>query len=105
MSKLNTTSADDGIKILINEPYTGGPGGEGQYTKKIYYLYHKIPGWLQFLIPKNCHVIEEAWNAYPYSKTTYHIPLFSSAEIVMETNFLPDNGSNVTLACVRLVDV
>lgn len=95
MSKENSTSSDDGIVFLKNEPYTNGFSGSGQYTKKIYYLYHKVPTWLQFLLPKNSAVIEEAWNAYPHSKTIYTCDLFSKALIEMETHFLPNNGSQV----------
>ena len=27
-----------GVEILVNEPYTEGPGGSGQYTHKIYHI-------------------------------------------------------------------
>ena len=50
-SRLESTNGDDstkaGIEILINEPYHNGPGGEGQYTRKVFHLSGKLPGWLR----------------------------------------------------------
>jgi hypothetical protein len=27
-----------GVEIIVNEPYTDGPGGSGQFTRKIYHI-------------------------------------------------------------------
>jgi len=36
-----------GVEIIINEPYKDGPGGNGQYTKKIYHVGNHLPGWIK----------------------------------------------------------
>lgn len=36
-----------GVEIIINEPYKDGPGGNGQYTKKIYHVGSHLPGWIK----------------------------------------------------------
>jgi hypothetical protein len=68
--------AESGVEILINEPYTDGPGGKGgQYTHKIYHVGSHLPGWLKSLMPKTALIVEEeAWNAYPYTKTRFKCP-------------------------------
>lgn len=33
-----------GVEIIVNEPYQNGPGGNGQYTKKIYHVGSHLPG-------------------------------------------------------------
>ena len=35
-----------GVEIIVNEPYENGPGGNGQYTKKIYHVGSHLPGKL-----------------------------------------------------------
>ena len=63
------------MEILINDPYTDGPGGNGQYTHKIYHVGSHLPGWFKSLLPKSALTVEEeAWNAYPYTKTRYKCP-------------------------------
>lgn len=32
------------MEILVNEPYDDGPGGQGQYTHKIYHVGSHLPG-------------------------------------------------------------
>ena len=68
--------AESGVEILINEPYTDGPGGKGgQYTHKIYHVGSHLPAWLKSLMPKTALIVEEeAWNAYPYTKTKFRCP-------------------------------
>lgn len=34
-------------QILENSPYSGGFGGEGQYTRKVFHLGQKLPSWLR----------------------------------------------------------
>jgi len=58
-----------GVEIIVNEPYENGPGGNGQYTRKIYHVGSHLPGWIKGLLPKSALTVEEeAWNAYPYTK-------------------------------------
>lgn len=58
------------MEILANRPYTDGPGGSGQYTHKVYHVGMHIPGWFRAILPKAAlRVVEESWNAYPYTRT------------------------------------
>lgn len=41
-----------GVEIIINEPYKDGPGGNGQYTKKIYHVGNHLPGWIKSKSPR-----------------------------------------------------
>lgn len=43
-SREESSGAGSGVEILINEPYENGPGGNGQYTKKIYHVGSHLPG-------------------------------------------------------------
>ena len=43
-SREESSGAGSGVEILINEPYEDGPGGSGQYTKKIYHVGSHLPG-------------------------------------------------------------
>ena len=72
---LSFQGTESGVEILINDPYTDGPGGNGQYTHKIYHVGSHLPGWFKSLLPKSALTVEEeAWNAYPYTKTRYKCP-------------------------------
>lgn len=50
----------------MNEPFADHPElGSGQYTKKIYHIASKLPGWLRSVLPtKATELHEEAWNAF-----------------------------------------
>lgn len=77
----------------MNEPYSEGPGGKGQYTRKIYHVGSHLPGWIKSLLPKSALTVEEeAWNAYPYTKTRYTCPFVEKFSLEIETCYLPDNG-------------
>lgn len=98
----NETGGGEGIEVLKNEPYENvplGPGGKytkGQYTKKIYRLSSKVPGWIKMIAPKgSLELYEEAWNAYPYCKTVFTNPGYMKENftIMLESYHLPDNGS------------
>lgn len=81
------------MEIIVNEPYTNGPGGNGQYTHKIYHVGSHLPGWFKSLLPKSALIAkEEAWNAYPYTKTRYTSPFVEKFSIEIETYYFPDNG-------------
>ncbi len=43
-SREESSGSGSGVEILINEPYTDGPGGAGQYTHKIYHIGSHLPG-------------------------------------------------------------
>lgn len=83
-----------GIEILINEPYENGPGGNGQYTRKIYHVGSHLPGWIKGLLPKSALTVEEeAWNSYPYTKTRYTCPFVEKFSLEIETYYFPDGGN------------
>ncbi|XP_059481583.1 protein retinal degeneration B isoform X2 [Neocloeon triangulifer] len=83
-----------GVEIIINEPYENGPGGSGQYTKKIYHVGSHLPGWFKSLLPKSALTAEEeAWNAYPYTKTRYTTPFVEKFSIEIETYYFGDDGN------------
>lgn len=46
-SRDESKGAGSGVEILINEPYDDGPGGIGQYTRKIYHVGSHLPGWIK----------------------------------------------------------
>lgn len=64
----------------------------------IYYDYTKTciyvdTGWFKSLLPKSAlSVEEEAWNAYPYTKTRYTCPFVEKFSLEIETYYFPDNG-------------
>ena len=81
------------MEILVNEPYTNGPGGKGQYTRKIFHVGSHLPGWIKGLLPKSALTAEEeAWNAYPFTKTRYTCPFVEKFSLEIETYYFPDNG-------------
>ncbi|KAF6206087.1 hypothetical protein GE061_017312 [Apolygus lucorum] len=92
-SREESKGAGSGIEILVNDPYEDGPGGNGQYTHKIYHVGSHLPGWLKSLLPKSAlSVEEEAWNAYPYTKTRYTCPFVEKFMLEIETYYFADNG-------------
>ncbi|KAL5962415.1 Calpain-7 [Taenia solium] len=94
-SREESTGRESGVEILKNTPYTDGPGGNGQYTFKIYHVGSHIPGWLRTLIPDAAlRVEEEAWNAYPYTKTRYRVPFMEKFSLEIETKYLDDAGDS-----------
>ncbi|OQV25243.1 Membrane-associated phosphatidylinositol transfer protein 1 [Hypsibius exemplaris] len=93
-SRMESEGRDSGVEIIVNEPYSDGPGGSGQLTKKVYHIGRHLPGWLHKLLGRHSpEAHEEAWNAYPYTKTRYSTPLFSSFCIDIETVYHPDLGT------------
>uniref|UniRef100_F6PUE3 Phosphatidylinositol transfer protein N-terminal domain-containing protein n=1 Tax=Ornithorhynchus anatinus TaxID=9258 RepID=F6PUE3_ORNAN len=66
----DNTGGGEGIEVLTNQPYEGGPGERGQFTHKIYHLQSKVPGFVRLFAPEGSLVFhEKAWNAYPYCRT------------------------------------
>lgn len=93
-SREESSGAGSGIEILTNEPYSDGPGGSGQYTRKIYHVGSHLPGWIKGLLPKSALTVEEeAWNAYPYTKTRYTCPFVEKFSLEIETYYFGDNGN------------
>jgi hypothetical protein len=82
------------VEIIKNEPYTNGPGGNGQYTFKIYHIERHLPAWFKAILPANAMKIEEeAWNAYPYTKTRYRCPFIERFILEVETCYQSDFGT------------
>lgn len=97
-SRLESSGSDSAVEIIENSPYEDGPGGSGQYTKKIYHIGSHLPGWLISFLPKTAlRVEEEAWNAYPYTKTRFSCPFLEKFFIDIETYYLPDHGQTVRI--------
>lgn len=94
-SREESHGAGSGVEILVNEPYKDGPGGEGQYTHKIFHVGSHLPGWFKALLPKSALIVEEkAWNAYPYTKTRYTCPFVEKFFLEIETKYLSDPGNS-----------
>jgi len=88
-SKLESEGEDSGVEIIKNEPYSDGPGGQGQYTDKLYHIAAHLPVWLRRFLPKSLSTIrEEAWNAYPYSKNLICTPFMDRFSIEIESKYL-----------------
>ena len=52
-----------------------------------------LPEWFKSLLPRSALIAkEEAWNAYPYTKTRYTCPCVEKFSIEIETHYFPDNG-------------
>lgn len=82
------------MEIIKNEPYTNGPGGSGQYTFKIYHIERHLPAWFKAILPASAMKIEEeAWNAYPYTKTRYRCPFIERFILEVETCYQADFGT------------
>ncbi|GIY96481.1 protein retinal degeneration B [Caerostris extrusa] len=115
-SRQESKGAGSGVEILVNEPYTDGPGGSGQYTHKVYHIGSHLPSWFKALLPKSALTAEEeAWNAYPYTKTRYTSPFVEKFFIEIETKYIDDagvqdnvfnlSGSEMRNRSVDLIDV
>lgn len=94
-SRQESNGEGSGVEILINEPYGDGPGGgNGQYTRKLYHVGSHLPGWFRSILPKSALMVEEeAWNAYPYTKTRYTCPFVEKFSLEIETRYLGDKGN------------
>lgn len=84
------------MEIIENRPYIDGPGGDGQYTKKVYHIGSHLPSWIRSILPKTALLVEEeAWNAYPYCRTKFTCPFLERFVLDVETYYLPDTGKQV----------
>ncbi|XP_053443887.1 membrane-associated phosphatidylinositol transfer protein 2 isoform X3 [Nycticebus coucang] len=94
-SRNETYGEGSGVEILENRPYTDGPGGSGQYTHKVYHVGMHIPSWFRSILPKAAlRVVEESWNAYPYTRTRFTCPFVEKFSIDIETFYKSDAGEN-----------
>ncbi|KAM9194571.1 membrane-associated phosphatidylinositol transfer protein 2 isoform 2-T2 [Dugong dugon] len=94
-SRNETYGEGSGVEILENRPYSDGPGGSGQYTHKVYHVGMHIPGWFRSILPKAAlRVVEESWNAYPYTRTRFTCPFVEKFSIDIETFYKADAGEN-----------
>ena len=51
-------------------------------------------GWFRAILPKSAlRVEEEAWNAYPYTKTIFRCPFIEKFSITIETVYHQDSGT------------
>lgn len=51
-------------------------------------------GWFRSILPKSAlRVEEEAWNAYPYTKTIFRCPFIEKFSITIQTVYHPDGGT------------
>uniref|UniRef100_A0A8R1E7A4 Phosphatidylinositol transfer protein N-terminal domain-containing protein n=1 Tax=Caenorhabditis japonica TaxID=281687 RepID=A0A8R1E7A4_CAEJA len=92
-SRLDSHGKDSGVEIISNKPYTDGPGKCGQYTFKIYHVGSRIPAWIRTVLPTNAlEAHEEAWNAYPVTKTRYSTPMMDRFSLEVETLYYDDYG-------------
>ena len=73
MARINheVTTGQEGIELLESRDYvdekTGAPG---RYTKKVYHLESRVPGWVKLLAPSSALKLdEESWDAFPSCKT------------------------------------
>ncbi|XP_039218663.1 membrane-associated phosphatidylinositol transfer protein 2 isoform X6 [Crotalus tigris] len=97
-SREETCGEGSGVEILENRPYTDGPGGDGQYTHKVYHIGMHIPSWFRSILPKAAlRVEEESWNAYPYTRTRYTCPFVEKFSIDIETYYIPDSGEQANV--------
>uniref|UniRef100_A0A8B9V6S7 Phosphatidylinositol transfer protein membrane associated 2 n=1 Tax=Anas zonorhyncha TaxID=75864 RepID=A0A8B9V6S7_9AVES len=97
-SREETCGEGSGVEILENRPYMDGPGGNGQYTHKVYHIGMHIPSWFRSILPKAAlRVEEESWNAYPYTRTRYTCPFVEKFSIDIETYYKTDPGEHANV--------
>ncbi|XP_061459237.1 membrane-associated phosphatidylinositol transfer protein 2 isoform X5 [Rhineura floridana] len=97
-SREETCGEGSGVEILENRPYRDGPGGNGQYTHKVYHIGMHIPSWFRSILPKAAlRVEEESWNAYPYTRTRYTCPFVEKFSIDIETYYITDSGEQANV--------
>nr|XP_039255397.1 membrane-associated phosphatidylinositol transfer protein 2-like isoform X1 [Styela clava]XP_039255473.1 membrane-associated phosphatidylinositol transfer protein 2-like isoform X1 [Styela clava] len=92
-SREESQGEGSGVEIIENRPYENGLGGSGQYTRKIYHISKHIPSWFVAILPKDALIVyEEAWNAYPHTRTRYTCPFIDKFSIDIETKYYDDPG-------------
>lgn len=62
-------------------------------------------GWFRSILPKSAlRVEEEAWNAYPYTKTRYKCPFVEKFFLEIETRYQNDGGEQDNIFNLTDVD-
>ena len=73
MARLNSevTTNAEGIELVESKDYVDEKSGvPGRYTRKVYHLESRVPGWVKFLAPSSALKLdEESWDAFPNCKT------------------------------------
>lgn len=73
MARINNevTTGQEGIELLESRDYVDEKSGlPGRYTKKVYHLESRVPGWVKLLAPSSALKLdEESWDAFPSCKT------------------------------------
>lgn len=87
---------------LADKDNTRGKSTTLEAIYQVIFFYFKIPnfnrnkyfiGWIKGILPKTALMVEEeAWNAYPYTKTRYTCPFVEKFYLEIETYYYPDNG-------------
>ena len=104
-SREESKGTESGVEILVNEPYDDGPGGSGQFTHKIYHVGSHLPGWFKSLLPKSALTVEEeAWNAYPYTKTRFKCPFVEKWVFLFLCIFRGDERTTKFLFALHLAN-
>lgn len=102
VSKQNT-GGGEGVEIFTNEPFEKpsaeaflGRYNKGQYTKKVYHLASRVPGFVRAVFSESSLSLhEEAWNVYPYCKTVLTNPYMKDNMLIdISTLHLSDRGEN-----------
>lgn len=102
----NETGGGEGIEVVVNEPFDeehyapsppltacGLTFTTGQYTRKLFHLSSKVPGYVRILAPKGSLEVEErAWNAYPYCRTIIENPMYmkENFQLKIESMYVQD---------------
>jgi len=90
----NETNDSTGVELLESKPHmhteesdTTQTPREGRYSRKVYHIGSKLPGWLRAVAPASAQRLdEEAWDVYPYCKTALTSPFLGSKfECTIET--------------------
>src|SRR3989338_10309760 len=98
MSRLES-HGDAGVEVLKSEKFENEAMGKGMYTKKLYHLGSKMPGWVNALLPKGALILEEeSWNSYPNLKTMLVLPyLGDRLRFSIESKHADDAGTQANI--------
>jgi hypothetical protein len=98
VARLNSevTTGAEGIELVETKDYVDEKTGlPGRYTKKVYHLESKVPGWVKLLAPASALKLdEESWDAFPSCKTVITNRFFGERfSLTIESNhFDMDQG-------------
>jgi len=98
VARLNNevTTGQEGIELVESRDYVDEKTGlPGRYTKKVYHLESRVPGWVKLLAPSSALKLdEESWDAFPSCKTVITNRFFGERfSLTIESNhFDMDRG-------------